>query len=147
MRHKRKNNMKRFMMVGLALLASASAAFAGEGAANTNPALFYWQAFTLMPQLSDTEYFPDADYNTQPLNDTYEKLIGRLDNSFKLVRKGFQSKVECDWGIDMSDGPYALLPHLAKIKWFAQMNANVRGPYFLRKGQLDTVAGDTLAVL
>ena len=37
--------MKRLIMMGLALLVGANAAFAGEPVANTNPALFYWQAF------------------------------------------------------------------------------------------------------
>ena len=135
------------MMVGLALLVSASAVFAGEAAANTNPALFYWQAFTLMPQLSDSEYSSDADYNTLPLNDTFDKLVTRFDVAFRVLRKAAESKAECDWGIDItSDGPYAALPHLAKAKWVAQMNANVRGPYFLRKGKPDAAATDTLAV-
>ncbi len=140
--------MRRFMMVGLALLVSANPAFAGEAAANTNPALFYWQAFTFLPQRSDLEeYSADADYNTLPLNDSYDKLVVRFDNSFKILRKGFESKAECDWGIDMSDGPYALLPHLAKAKWIAQMNGDVRTPYFLRKGQSGQVTTDMLAVL
>jgi hypothetical protein len=38
------------------------------------------------------------------------------------------------------------LPHLAKAKWTAQVNANIRGPYFLRKGQSDIALAETIAV-
>jgi hypothetical protein len=138
--------MKRLIMAGLAVLVSANMAWAGELAANTNPALFHWQAFALLPQLGDAEYSADTDYNKAPLNEAYDKLVGRFDNSFRVIRKGPESQVECNWGIDFSDGPLACLPHLAKAKWIAQINANIRGPYFLRKGKRDNAIAETIAV-
>jgi hypothetical protein len=138
--------MKRLIMIGLTLLMGGAGASAGEAATSTNPALFYWQAFTLLPQLSNSQYSSDVDYNLEPLNKTYDALVGLFDNTFRVVRKAAESKAECNWGIDLSDGPYAFLPHLAKAKWIAQINATLRGPYFLRKGKHGSVASETLAV-
>jgi hypothetical protein len=59
--------------------------------------------------------------------------MASYDNSFKLIRRAAQSRVPCEWGYDLTDGPAALLPSLAKAKAAAQ-TARLRVPWHLQKG-------------
>src|SRR2546426_12425864 len=83
-----------------------------------NPALLYYQGFSLRPDLaqSDHDYLFTNEWRGQVLDDRFGKLISSFDNSFKLFNRGRFAQVPCDWGLDLSDGPEALLPGLAKAK-------------------------------
>jgi hypothetical protein len=85
--------------------------------ADINPALLYYQAFLVAPQLSaaDDDYFTN-DWTGQKLPERFGELVARHDNEFKLLRQAARATAPCDWGIDMSGGPSTLLPHLARAK-------------------------------
>ena len=83
-----------------------------------NPALRYYQAFILAPDLSpvDHDYLLTNEWRGQKLPDRVGELLTRYDHQFTLVRQAAAATVPCDWGIDMSPGPGTLLPGLARNK-------------------------------
>jgi hypothetical protein len=87
-----------------------------------NPAMQYYQAFQVTPDLSpaDYDYLFNNEWRGQKLPERFGELVARYDNEFKLVRRAAQATVPCDWGIDMTPGPATLLPHLARCKGVAQ---------------------------
>src|SRR6476661_3463524 len=102
--------MKIIKSIGLAAVVVAGAvagACAEQFRSDINPALTYYRAFQLIPDLSpaDHEYLFDNDWRGQRLPERFGELAGRYDNEFKLVRQAAQATVPCDWGIDMSPGP------------------------------------------
>src|SRR5882724_6890372 len=79
-----------------------------------NPALRYYQAFILAPDLApaDHDYLLTNEWRGQKLPGRIGDLLSRYDNQFTLVRQAASATVSCDWGIDMSPGPATLLPGL-----------------------------------
>src|SRR6266404_4403389 len=71
-----------------------------------NPALQYYQAFLLGPDLSqaDRDYLFTNEWRGQELPDRFGELIGRYNNQFTMVRHAAYATVPCDWGVDMSPG-------------------------------------------
>ena len=83
-----------------------------------NPALLYYQGFSLRPELSaaDHDYLFTNEWRSRVLDEKFSDLISTYGKSFKLFRRAGKAEVPCDWGLDLSDGPNALLPGLAKAK-------------------------------
>jgi hypothetical protein len=111
-----------------------------------NPALLYYQGFSLRPELSqqDHDYLFTNEWRGRVLDERFGKLISDFDNSFKLFNRGRFAQVPCDWGLDLSDGPEALLPGLAKAKNAAQ-TARLRVMWHLQNGHPDAARDDLLA--
>ncbi|HXT41431.1 MAG TPA: hypothetical protein VN887_15605 [Candidatus Angelobacter sp.] len=141
--------MKIIKSIGLAAVVVAGAmagACAEQFRSDINPALTYYRAIQLIPDLSpaDHEYLFDNDWRGQRLPERFGELAGRYDNEFKLVRQAAQATVPCDWGIDMSPGPATLLPQLARCKGVAQA-ARLRAMWDLQNGRQDDARDDLLA--
>src|SRR5688572_27334 len=88
-----------------------------------NAALLYFQAYQNMAQLSEDEIAHLFDHPgawPNGIDDRANELLKKYDNSFKGLRRARFSKVPCDWGYDVSDGPEALLPGLAPAKRLSQ---------------------------
>src|SRR5436190_20860248 len=87
-----------------------------------NPALLYYQGFSLRPELSqqDHDWLFTNDWRGQVLDERFGKLITGFDNSFKIFRRAGKAQAPCDWGLDLTDGPEGLLPGLAIAKLAAQ---------------------------
>jgi hypothetical protein len=101
------------------------AAAAEDFRTDINPALLYFQAYQNMPRLSDADskhLFDSWTGGAWPdhIDDHSRELLKQYDNSFKGLQRARFSKVPCDWGYDLSDGPEALLPGLAPAKRLAQ---------------------------
>jgi len=111
-----------------------------------NPALQYYQAFLLGPDLSqaDRDYLFTNEWRGQKLPDRFGELIGRYNNEFTMVRHAAYATVSCDWGVDMSPGPATLLPGLARNKVIVQ-TARLRAMWFLQHGQQTEAAEDLIA--
>ena len=75
-----------------------------------NAALQYWPAFNFLPH-NQADLDKLADWRKLPLDDKPQMLIGSL----RYLHAGAQIK-QCDWGIDMSQGPYTLLPFLNRSR-------------------------------
>jgi hypothetical protein len=111
-----------------------------------NPALLYYQGFSLRPELAAPEHgnLFTNDWRDRVLDDRFGKLMSGFDNSFKLFRRAAKAQVPCDWGVDLSDGPHALLPGLAKAKLAAQ-TARLRLMWHLQNGKPEEARDDLLA--
>lgn len=119
---------------------------AQECRTDINPALLYWQAFAVMPDLPDPDqkYLFETDWRTRPMDERAGQLAAKYDSTFRLLRQAVVAKVPCDWGIDMTQGPYALLPHLAKAKRCAQA-ATLRGRWAVQNNRQEAAREDLAA--
>jgi hypothetical protein len=127
---------------------SAGGASGQPSATNINPALLYYQAFLMAPNLpeADDDYLWTKEWQGQELPERYGKLMAGYDNEFKLVRLAARSAVPCDWGINISEGPAALLPHLARCKAVVQA-AKFRALWALQQGRQADAREDLVAAL
>src|SRR5262245_52079095 len=102
----------------LLFVAGAVGVAAEQLSTDINPALRYYQAFLVAPDVSesDLDYLATNNLWSQTLPKKFGEIVDRYDPEFKLVRQAADSKVPCDWGVDMAEGPEALLPHLARCK-------------------------------
>jgi hypothetical protein len=130
------------------LITAAGLAWAtGQGdPTHINPALLYYQAFLVAPDISeaDHDYLVYNEWQGQQLPARFGELMARYDNEFKLFRQAARSAVPCDWGIDMGEGPATLLPHLARTK-ATVLTARLRALWFLQQGRQAEARDDLLA--
>jgi hypothetical protein len=111
-----------------------------------NPALLYYQAFALYPELPEEErqHLFVTEWRNRQLDARFDKLIAKYDNPFKLLRHAALARVPCDWGVDLSEGPEALLPGLAKAKLAAQA-ARLRVLWHLKNNRQTSAVDELLA--
>ncbi len=121
-------------------------AIGSEFRTDINPALLYHQGFSLRPDLeqADHDFLFTNEWRNRILDERFAGLIWKYDNSFKLFRRARYTQVPCDWGLDLSDGPEAFLPGLAKAKSAAQ-TARLRTMWHLQNGKPDEAREDLLA--
>jgi hypothetical protein len=138
--------MKTASLLLVAIVGVASGVLAEPFRTDINPALQYYQAFILAPDLSqvDRDYLFTNEWRGQRLPDRFGELLERYNNQFTLVRHSTYATVACDWGIDMSPGPATLLPGLARNKVIVQ-TARLRAMWFLQRGQPAEAAQDLIA--
>ena len=111
-----------------------------------NPALRYYQAFLEKPNLpqSDHDYLFVREWRGQHLEQRFGDLVGKYDYQFRFLREAAGAKVPCDWGVDLTNGPDALLPALAQAKAAAQA-ARLRAMWHLQNGRQAEARDDLLA--
>jgi hypothetical protein len=112
-----------------------------------NPALLYYRAFLLAPEPmseADRDYFSSKQGKEQKLPERFGKIVAGYDNQFLLVRRAAHATVPCDWGLDLSDGPNLMLPHLARAKAICQ-TAQLRAVWDLQHGWQEDARDDLLA--
>ena len=141
--------MKTIIKLRVLLISLTSFALSASGQttpAKVNPAMTYYRAFLLAPESSDSDQECLASNNlwsvTLPAH--FGELVARYDPEFKLVRQAGQLSGPCDWGIDMSQGPATLLPHLARCKG-VMVAARYRVLWHLQNGQQEEARDGLLA--
>ncbi|MBI1375390.1 MAG: hypothetical protein GC159_21965 [Phycisphaera sp.] len=116
-------------MMAAMIAATARGATAAEPTdLGHNAALKYWQAFAMLPQMSDADNKAVVAPPTAAVDDTQRALADRAEFSLKLMAEG-AAIGPCDWGLNDSDGPAMLLPHAGKsreLSRLAALRANVR---------------------
>src|SRR5438105_4455137 len=139
-------NMKSICLSFWMVTAALAGLSAEQFRTDINPALLYYRASQMAPDLSsaDRAFLFDTQWQGKRLPERFGELVTRYDNEFKLVRQAAQATVPCDWGIDMSPGPATLLPHLARIKAIAQA-ARLRAMWDLQQGRPAEARDDLLA--
>jgi hypothetical protein len=133
----------------LVLTGTLAGASGQPSSTNINPALLYYQAFLAAPDLqpADREFLLETNYwQGQKLPKRFGDLIARYDGQFGLVRQAARATVPCDWGIDLSEGPATLLPHLARAKAVSQV-ARLRALWDLQQGRPADACDDLVASL
>ncbi|TLD68169.1 hypothetical protein FEM03_24065 [Phragmitibacter flavus] len=89
-----------------------------------NPALIYWQAQALLPELTKAqEQLPTDVAGGRLAADA--PMVGSL---LELVRPGLErfkrasaSTAVCDWGITLEEGPFAVMPHMARMQFMCRL--------------------------
>ena len=142
-------SVKSSRLTGLAwlILAGTVAGARGEGArTNVNPALQYYLGFLEAPDLSpaDRDYLFTNEWRGQKLPDRFGELVSKYDVEFSVIRQAARATGPCDWGIDWSEGPGALLPHLSRTKAVAKA-ARLRVMWDLQHGEQAEARNDLLA--
>ena len=143
--------MQTLKSITLSLLIAAAVSHGASGApfrTDINPALQYYRMFLMTPELSqaDRDYLFETEWLGQKLPDRFGELVARYDKAFTFVRQAAQATVPCDWGIDMSPGPFTLLPHLGRIKAVAVV-ARLRAMWYLQHGRQAEARDDLLAAM
>jgi hypothetical protein len=140
--------MNMLQSVGLVVTVLGAAATCGaqEFRTDINPALRYYQAFLEKPNLpqADHDYLFVREWRGEHLEPRFGELIGKYDYQFRFLREAAGAEVPCDWGIDLTGGPDALLPALAQAKAAAQA-ARLRTMWHLQNGRQGEARDDLLA--
>src|SRR5262249_25399762 len=86
--------------------------------ADINPALRYYQAFLVAPDVSEADQDSLAPNTlwSQTLPQKSGDIVSRYAPELKRVRLAANSPPPCDGGVDMGEGPATLLPQLARCK-------------------------------
>jgi len=140
------NSLKSVCLSWLLLALATPAPAAERYRTDINPALIYYQAFALTPDLSpsDHRYLFETEWRGRTLEPRAEELIAKYGNYFKMVQRAAHSQVPCDWGIDLTQGPDTLLPGLAKAKAVAN-TARLRVQWHLQHGRQAEARDELLA--
>ena len=111
-----------------------------------NPALRYYQLYLAAPELpkADQQYLFEKSWSGRTFDARFDNLITKYDTQFRLLFEAAHAQVPCDWGIDLSPGPAALLPGLAPAKSVAQ-TTRLRVHWHLRKGEQAQARDEFLA--
>jgi hypothetical protein len=109
-----------------------------------NPALLYWQAFSLFPELDETESTLLGRDTTGTVSEEEKEIARRFDESFKLLLRARTMKTECDWGSDPADGPDAFVPKFTRIRTAARA-AVLRARIALADGRQTQARDELLA--
>jgi hypothetical protein len=109
----------------MALWIAATSAQAGVRRADTNPALLYYRAILLSPEISSPHELSQEEMMTvrSPLPEervepTPERvrLVEAYEASMRLVREAAESTVPCDWGTDHLDDPGSMLALYGRVR-------------------------------
>jgi hypothetical protein len=113
-----------------------------------NPALQYYQAFLVAPDLApaDRDYLFVNNWQGRKLPDRFGRLLAGYDTEFTVLRRAAHATVPCDWGIDFSEGTATLLPQLARTK-AAAVTARLRAMWACQQGCPNEACADLLAAL
>ena len=109
----------------LALTAfTLTATLRADDAKPINPALLYWQAAAVLPQLT-----PDQTKELRELaagRSPFDLCCGEKSprQQERLCISSTKRRIPqgtCDWGLPKEDGPYMALPHLSKMQEMASL--------------------------
>ncbi|MBL9170109.1 MAG: hypothetical protein JNN07_20410 [Verrucomicrobiales bacterium] len=133
-------------LIGLYLGNAAHLQAAERFRTDINPALLYWQAWAQIPDFSEADrgYLFTNEWRGQVLPPRAGELLSRYNSVFKLLYRGGKAQVPCVWGYDLTDGPEALLPGLAKAKAVAQA-ARLRVSWHLQQGNQAAARDELIA--
>lgn len=111
-----------------------------------NAATIYWQAFAAMPKLNQEEIALLALKPGDPLDKAAaEKLVGKLENSLALLNTAGGIS-ECDWGLNLTEGPTLQLPYVPKALELAKA-ARLRARLRMLEGNTAAAISDLEASL
>ena len=110
-----------------------------------NAALSYWQAFAVMPTLTDKESKAVNNFRSCPLDKTAESIIKKADSSLRMLRRGAKYS-QCYWGLERGKGEDTLLTHPSVARQLAKI-AVLRARYNIIKNRPAEGIADLMATL
>ena len=109
----------------------------------TNPALLYWREFSVMPKV-DSKRVDEMLQSLDTSKDDHD-FVDQFDATFRRLSKVRRFTGECDWGDDLGEGPYLLLPYLSKARDIAKVT-QLRARVHFEKGNDEQVVDELLSV-
>ncbi|RBP35881.1 hypothetical protein DES53_11947 [Roseimicrobium gellanilyticum] len=91
---------------------------------DSNPALLYWQAFALLPELKQpqlkiiTEVLEGRLSASDPSVGT---LLGSTRRALERFARAARGTQPCVWGTTLDEGPFAPMPHLTKLQQMCRL--------------------------
>ena len=110
-----------------------------------NAALSYWQAFAVLPELTDEQDDLLGQWSQVPLDDSVAELLRKSENALGLLHRGAEMR-RCRWGTALEEGPTVLLPHLSKARQIGRL-ACLRARYRYDNGDPQGAAQDVVDTL
>ena len=113
-----------------------------------NAAVIYWQAFSAMPELTETEsklYAEAVAGKVAASAPELQPILARYTTALSEMYRAGTVK-PCDWNLDINAGPGLLLPHLQKARDLARA-ATLRADSRFETGQVDEAIDDVFATL
>jgi hypothetical protein len=113
-----------------------------------NAAVIYWQAFSAMPELTETEsklYGEAVAGKVAASAPELQPILARFSTALAEMYRAGTVK-PCDWNLDINAGPALLLPHLQKARDLARA-ATLRAGSRFEAGQVDEAIDDVFATL
>lgn len=89
-----------------------------------NPALLYWQAFSLVPDLkqSQIKLISDVLEGRLPASDAaVDTLLSTTRRALDRFARAARGKEPCVWGTTIDEGPFAPMPHLTKMQQMCRL--------------------------
>jgi hypothetical protein len=125
-------------LIAPSLVAQAPAESTGEGGiskpaplpgkrekiSDPNPALLYWQAFSMLPELkqSQLKVLTEVLDGRLPVTDpAVGTLLGIARRSLDRFARAAQGDQPCVWGTTFDEGPFAPMPHLTKLQQLCRL--------------------------
>jgi len=123
----------RSLIIAVLAFASPLAARAAppmEPAGTANAALVYWQAFALMPKLTDSKTAGQRaeaiDYQgiDKPVDEESQKFLDQWASKYSLRMLHRGAEIDrCDWGLDLRrDGGELVLPHVDNARHLMRLS-------------------------
>lgn len=116
--------------------------------ASPNAAIIYWQAFALMPKLSDEQkqkLEAATKAATIPVSDDLRSILALFDPTLRELQR-VRTVQHCDWQMNYDAGPHLLMPHLQRARELsapALLRARVR----FATGETTAAVSDVMTVL
>ncbi|HSI61509.1 MAG TPA: hypothetical protein VLE43_00285 [Candidatus Saccharimonadia bacterium] len=91
---------------------------------DANPALLYWQAFALMPELRQpqSKLMADVLEGRLPASDaSVDTLLSNSRRGLDRFARAARGKQPCVWGTTIDEGPFAPMPHLTKMQQMCRL--------------------------
>lgn len=134
-----------FPLIAWGLVCATPMPAAQTDAAQGNAALSYWQAFAVMPELTDEQDEMLKNGNQVSLDDSVAELVAKCENALELLHRGARMP-QCTWGTVLEDGPAVLLPHLSKARQLGRV-AGLRARYRFHNDDQQGAVEDVVATL
>lgn len=110
---------------------------------DTNPALLYWREFAVMPEVNSKRV--EELSNSAAITTDHLDFVTKFDATFRRLSKVRRFTGDCDWGDDLDEGPYLLLPYLSKARNVAKV-AQLRARIHFENGENLKAVDELLSV-
>jgi len=148
--------MTRFSLSLYGLTIAATLAAASVGLAQTAPptadpvaanaALFYWRAFSLLPNLDKKqEKLLEKAVEAEPVEEALGEVVKLSEPSLRELHRGARQP-RCVWATPIEDGVSTLLPHAGKTRQLARI-ALARAHWNFSRGKPAEGVDDLIAAM
>jgi len=112
-----------------------------------NAALFYWRAFSVMPNLNDKQEasLRDAVEKPGPVDEMTAQVVGQDGSWLKELHRGAACS-RCVWATPLEDGAQTLLPNCNKARQLARLGC-ARARLSFQQGRPAAAIDDLLATM